>query len=284
LNADGVAVNSAFCLQELEDMINNSGHALVPAYDSIFMQTFEFNDESIFEIAFEPNPVRGDWGSEHQVEGNLAAQMMGPRASTSSIYYRGWSFGVMTEKLWRDMQGDPRLDATILTQQTILSEPGAGLNTGAYQHTGYYNNKYTTRIDARGPQGTPELHNTSNIRFIRFADVLLMAAELGQNVSYINQVRERVGLDPIAAYSDAALFQERRMELAGEGVRYLDILRRGMSVASQELTVVGDIGPNYTGPDEFYDATFNQATRGFIPIPQLEIDLSAGVLVQNEGF
>ena len=158
LNADGVNVNSAFCLQELEDMINNSGHALVPVYDSIFMQTFEFNPESVFEIAFEASPVRGDWGSEHQVEGNLAAQMMGPRASTSSIYYRGWSFGVMTEKLWRDMQGDPRLDATILTEQTILSEPGAGLNTGAYQHTGYYNNKYTTRIDARGPQGLSLIH------------------------------------------------------------------------------------------------------------------------------
>ncbi len=284
LDADGQTVNDAFCLAQLENMINTSGHELMPVYDSIFLQNFEFNQESVFEIAFERGPVRGDWGSEHQVEGNLAAQMMGPRASTSGTYYRGWSFGVMTNKLFQDMQGDPRLNATILTQETILSEPGAGLNTGAFQHTGLYNNKYTTRIVDRGPQGTPELHNTTNIRAIRFADVLLMAAELGQNVDYINQVRARVGLAPLAAYTEEALFQERRMELAGEGIRYLDLIRRGLGVASQELTTTGDIGPNYTGPDNFYDVTFNQTTRGFIPIPQVEIDLSAGVLVQNEGF
>ena len=284
MNAGGLTVDGPYCLQQLENMINVSGHELFPSFDELFLVDNEFNQESVFEIAFEEGPVRGDWGSEHQVEGNLAAQMMGPRASTSNIYYRGWSFGVMTNKLFQDMQGDPRLDATILTQETILSEPNAGLNTGAYQHTGYYNNKYTTRIDARGPSGTPELHNTSNIRAIRFADVLLMAAELGQNVEYINRVRERVGLAPLTSYSEAALFNERRMELAGEGIRYLDVLRRGMDVASEELTTIGDIGPNYTGPDNFYDVTFNPSTRGFIPIPQLEIDLSAGVLVQNEGF
>ena len=83
------------------------------------------------------------------------------------------------------MQGDPRLDATILTQETFLSEPGSNLNTGAFQHTGLYNNKYTTRIVDRGPQGTPELHNTSNIRIIRYADVLLMAAELGLSLIHI---------------------------------------------------------------------------------------------------
>ena len=74
------------------------------------------------------------------------------------------------------------------------------------------------------------------------------------------------------------------MELAGEGLRYFDLIRRGLNVASEELTVIGDIGPNYTGPENFFDVTFNQGTRGFLPIPQTEIDLSAGVLVQNTGF
>ena len=283
LNADGVVVDQAFCLTQLQDLIANSGHQLMPVFDDIFLGENEFNIESVFEIAFEGNPVRGDWGSEHQVEGNLAAQMMGPRASTSSIYYRGWSFGTMSNKLYEDLLGDPRMDATILRQETILSESGTGLNTGAYQHTGFYNNKYTTRIVDRGPQGTPELHNTTNIRFIRFSDVLLMASELGQDATYMNQVRARVGLDPVG-YSEEALFNERRLELAGEGLRYIDLIRRGLDVAGQELTVINDIGPNYTGPDNFYDVTFNPATRGFLPIPQVEIDLSAGVLVQNEGF
>ena len=283
LNAEGVTVNATYCLKQLEDVITNSGHGLLPKYDSIFYSSKEFGIESVFEIAFEPSPVLGDWGSEHYTEGNLAAQMMGPRAGGSSIWYRGWAFGVMTHKLFQDMQGDPRLNATILTQQTILAS-ASSLSQGAYQHTGYYNNKYTTRIEDRGPKGTPELHNTSNIRVIRFSDVLLMAAELGQNANYLNQVRNRVGLANIA-YSEDALFRERRMELAGEGLRYFDLLRRGQSVASKELTVSGNIGPQYTGmPISIYNVTFNSATRGFLPIPQVEIDLSAGTLVQNKGY
>lgn len=282
LDAAGTNVNGSFCLSQLEDLIANSGHALLPNYDSIFYSQNEFSPESVFEIAFEPGPVGGDWGSEQYVEGNLAAQMMGPRASGSNIWYRGWAFGIMTNKLYQDMQGDPRLNATILTEQTILAEAG-GLTRGSYQHTGYYNNKYTTRIVDRGPQGTPELHNTSNIRAIRYSDVLLMAAELGQNATYLNQVRARVGL-PEIGYSESALFNERRMELAGEGLRYFDLLRRGQAIAAQELTVVDDIGPNYTGPEDVYDVTYNAATRGFIPIPQVEIDLSNNVLVQNDGF
>lgn len=292
LEADGTTVNSAYCLQELEDVIANSGHSLIPNYDSIFYAKNEFSVESVFEIAFEPGPVRGDWDvpgkiTETYVEGNFAAQMMGPRASGSNIWYRGWSFGVITHKLFQDMQGDPRINATILTEQTILAE-ASGLNRGAYQHTGYYNNKYTTRIADRGPQGTPELHNTTNIRVIRFADVLLMAAELGQNANYLNEVRTRVGL-PNVAYTEEALFHERRMELSGEGLRYFDVLRRGMSIASQELSVSGDYGPNYQRDNNgeilpIYDVTFNSSTRGFLPIPQVEIDLSAGVLIQNEGY
>ncbi|MEP4532546.1 MAG: RagB/SusD family nutrient uptake outer membrane protein [Cyclobacteriaceae bacterium] len=284
MTVDGTAIDGAYVLAQLEDLIANSSHELLPDFNTIFRSANEFSVENVFEVSYAGTPVGGDWGTEQYVEGNLAAQMMGPRVTGGSTYYRGWSFGVISNKLYQDMQGDPRLDGTILTQQTILSESGVSLNTAAYQHTGYYNFKYTTRLEDRGIVGTPELHNMSNQRVIRYADVLLMAAEIGQNVGYINEVRDRVGLAPLAAYSEDAVFNERRMELAGEGLRYFDVLRRGLTVAQQELTVTGDIGSLYTDNVDVYDVTFNSATKGFLPIPQVEIDLSNGVLKQNDGY
>ena len=67
-------------------------------------------------------------------------------------------------------------------------------------------------------------------------------------------------------------------------IRYFDLLRRGQSVAEQELTLNNIIGPDYTGDDALYNVTFNSSTRGFLPIPQVEIDLSNGVLNQNDGY
>lgn len=52
---------------------------------------------------------------------------------------------------------------------------------------------------------------------IRFADVLLMQSELKEDVSGINRVRSRAGLEPIGTYSLAALQNERRWELCFEG-------------------------------------------------------------------
>ncbi|WP_421764933.1 RagB/SusD family nutrient uptake outer membrane protein [Ekhidna sp.] len=284
MSADGTAITDSYVLTQLEDVINNSGHDLEANFADIFLSSAEFGIESVFEISYAGLPVGGDWGTEQYVEGNLAAQMMGPRITNSSTYYRGWAFAIPTHKLFLDMNGDPRRDATILQQAQLQAEPGITLNTGSYQYTGYYNAKYTTRLADRGTVGTPELHNMSNYRAIRFADVLLMAAEIGNNVAYINRVRQRVGLADLPAYTEDALFNERRMELSGEGLRYWDLLRRGQTVAAQELTISGVIGPNYSGPNEVYETSFNSATRGFIPIPQTEIDLSNGVLTQNDGY
>ncbi|MFY0606662.1 MAG: RagB/SusD family nutrient uptake outer membrane protein [Cyclobacteriaceae bacterium] len=284
LSADGTTIDQAYVLAQLEDLIANSGHDLVADYATLFTPAEEFGIESVFEVSYAGEPVQGDWGSEQYIEGNLAAQMMGPRIAGSTTYYRGWAFAIPSHKLYQDMDGDPRQPLTILTQDALLAENGTSLNTASYQYTGYYNAKYTTKLSDRGTVGTPELHNMTNYRVIRFADVLLMAAELSGDVAYINRVRARVGLADLPAYSEDALFEERRMELSGEGLRYFDVLRRGQAVAQTELTTTGVMGPYYTGDASAYDVTFNTTTRGFLPIPQVEIDLSNGTLVQNAGY
>lgn len=283
ITVNGSTLTSGEVLIELEDVIEDSHHDLLPDYASVFTSAGEYSIENVFEVSYAGLPIGGDWGTEQYIEGNLAAQMMGPRIDNSDIFYRGWSFAIPSHQLYEAMAGDPRRDVAIMTEASLLAESaGVTLNTGAFQHTGYFNGKYTTRKSDRGTVGSPELINTTNYRAIRFADVLLMAAEIGQNATYLNRVRDRVGLGPIA-YSDAALFNERRIELAGEGIRYWDVLRRGQSFAQSELTVSGT-GPDYTGSASVYEVTFNTTTRGLLPIPQVEIDLSNGVLKQNDGY
>jgi len=91
-----------------------------------------------------------------------------------------------------------------------------------------------------------------------------------------------VGLPSVAATLDNIL-KERRLELSLEGIRYYDVLRRGLAYASQELTH-SEYGANYVGDQQLFQVNFNAATKGFLPIPQTEIDLSGGTLVPNEGY
>ena len=112
-----------------------------------------------------------------------------------------------------------------------------------------------------------------------------MAAELGSPNAqdYFDRVRARVGL-PSLPVSQANIMAERKLEFALEGYRYFDVLRQGLDVAESILTSQGVRGPNYEGDQILFDVTFNRATRGFAPIPQVEMDLSGGVFVQNDGY
>jgi len=116
-----------------------------------------------------------------------------------------------------------------------------------------------------------------NLRYIRFAEVLLIAAEAlnengqsGTALTYLNMVRNRAGVDDITTTDQNELrdiiLRERMLELAMEGNRFYDLVRTGK--AQQFLGPLGFM----TGKHEL------------LPIPQSEIDLSGGVLTQNPGW
>lgn len=280
LDASGTTIGTAQVLEYLEDLINNSGHDLFEEYSDNFSQVGEFGKESVFEISHGQTPAWWDWQYARGGEGNLAAQMQGPRVTGSDNWDRGWSFATVNQKLVDFMQGDPRLQKSVLFEEEL-----DGTLVKGYQHTGYYSKKYSSDAEHWSVDGQFELNRTCNYRVIRFSDVLLMAAELGSGSAqiYLDRVRERVGLPSVPATQENIL-KERRLELSLEGHRYFDLLRKGMSVASQELTCVGIRGPKYEGDQQIFDVTFNNTTRGFLPIPQVEIDLSGGVFLQNEGY
>lgn len=278
--AGGTTVNQAYVLAQLEDVITNSGHDLFPEYETNFKLAGEFGIESVFEISHGDSPAWWDWNYVRGGEGNLAAQMQGPRVSGSTNWDRGWSFAPVSQKLVDELAGDPRQDMTILFQEELDGK----LTTG-YQHTGYFSQKYSSDAEHWGADGQFELNRTCNARIIRFSDVLLMAAELGSPNAqdYLDRVRARVGLGSIPA-TDENIYNERRLELSLEGIRYFDVLRKGLSFAEQEFTVVGLRGDNYEGDQIVFDHTFDPVTKGFLPIPQTEVDLSAGTFKQNAGY
>jgi starch-binding outer membrane protein, SusD/RagB family len=279
LNAGATVVNRAVVLGYLEDLIENSGHDLFPNYSHNFSLVGEFGIESVFEISYGDTPPWWDWGYVRGGNGNLSAQMQGPRVTGSQKWNRGWSFAPVSHKLAVDLADDPRFEYTILTEEELDGNLVKG-----YQHTGYFSKKYSSDAEHWGSGGQFELNRTSNHRVIRFSDVLLMAAELGSPNAqqYLDRVRSRVGLTSVPATIEN-IFRERRLELSLEGIRYYDVIRRGLTYAAQELTH-SVRGPRYMGDQEIFSVTFNPAPKGFLPIPQTEIDLSAGIFIQNDGY
>jgi hypothetical protein len=125
---------------------------------------------------------------------------------------------------------------------------------------------------------------------IRFADVLLMAAELGSPnaQAYLDKIRDRAFGDQehrISATVDN-IRKERQRELALEGIRYWDLLRYGPSVAAQEINTTEVVKEG--GVDKIKNIVFDTQKNGLFQIPGNEIDKSVidGVdyLVQNPGW
>ena len=191
------------------------------------------------------------------------------------IYANGWSFCPVTEELVTFMQNDPRAEHTIIDGND-LKQQGASYTEG-YQNTDYFIKKYAGLQDDRATDGEPALNWDYNVREIRLADVILMAAEAyarsgndAQARDYLNQIRTRVGLQPFTSVSGPALldaiYSERRLELATEGHRFFDLVRTGRAV------------------EELGDQGFQANKNEVLPIPQTEIDISEGNLIQNQGY
>lgn len=127
------------------------------------------------------------------------------------------------------------------------------------------------------------LTNTQDLVLMRFSDVLLMAAELGapNAQNYLDRVRNRVSLPSVPATLEN-IKNERRFELAFEGVRYYDLLRwHDWNVITENQT---DIKVRNNSVETQKTVTFRSETGGFLQIPKTEIELSGGVLKQNPGW
>ncbi len=218
------------------------GYKLLPSFASLWVFTNKFNTESILEASHTSasNSDFGNWGSGRD-EGNIVNQMVGPRSysrpagSTAPDLPSGWSFNVFTQDLYDAIKLDPRFVATVFDMKALKTAGQADYIEG-YQNTGYFLNKFLPRrSDVRTGGGALETNYGQNCYVIRLADSYLMEAEaLGgtgaRAQALLDAVRARVGL-PSVPVSLAAIKAERRLELAGEGHRFFDLVRWGDAAA-----------------------------------------------------
>ena len=265
----------------LEPIITSGAFTLVQNFDSIFLLAGENGPESVFEIQYSNGSPYYNWGGTTRGQGNYNVQQNGVRGiSGTTPYAAGWSTDMPTQELAAAYAtGDQRKDATLFNMEAYKQNSPPALNidyqVAPYRNTGFYNKKY---LPYKGEtSGQVELNYDNNFRTIRYAEVLLMAAEANNRASapddtkaqgYINQVRHRAFQDDnhqvnvTGTALKQAIWDERRLELAMEGDRFFDLVRTGQ--AATKLTGFK------TGKNEVF------------PIPQLEVQISG--LTQNPGY
>lgn len=169
---------------------------------------------------------------------------------------RGTGFNVPTNDLAAEFEeGDPREDITVV--------PGFENAAGVFVE-----NTFTLKYF------DPNWWNPGqNFEIIRYADILLMYAEVTGDPQYLNMVRERVGMPAFgsAGYPsnlyptlESAIEHERRMELGMEMHRFFDLVRTGRAVEVMQPKVAGNV-------------------KVLFPIPLYAIDVNPG-LTQNPGY
>lgn len=213
----------------------------------------------------------------------------------------GWGCGTVATNLVNDWKkaepNDPRFDASILDMSKTELNPSTF--SDAVELTMYHQKKitsvrssggtkYSWSIDAMGSDGNGnyQASNCTPLTIYRFADVLLMYAELQKDVAPLNRVRARVGLPAVNGYTEEALRNERRWELAFEGSRWDDLRRWGIAadaLSKQNGQAMYNQGQKVSMNFGNYAARYN-ATKGFYRIPKSQIELSGGTYKQNAGW
>jgi hypothetical protein len=251
------------------EVINSGQYSLYNSYAKLFRREGENSVESIFEVQAAAYETGGGGTQYNEVQGVRGDPNL------------GWGFNTPSNDLLAAYEsGDPRRDATILFVGEVLPD-GSGIVQDNVNIIGERYNQKAWVPEHTGGNG----NGPGNIRILRYADVLLIAAEaLNENgktataLTYINQVRTRArGTSPSVlpdltltdpAELRAAIWRERRVELALEQHRWFDLVRQ-----KRAATVMQSVGKNFI---------VNQ--HELFPIPQGEIDLSQGALVQNPGY
>ena len=253
----------------LTNAVMGLGYTLFPNYEQMFRTDHKNNSESIFEIQCMLIP------NDPTASNSQYSQVQGVRGSTGG----GWGFDVPSANLAAAYEtGDPRRDATIIFRGETTPEgdviPASGDNPMYNQKSYVPFSQYVSGFNEGCQQDKIVL---------RYADVLLMNAEanneLGNSAAALIpletvRARAREGNNAIlpkittTVQGDlrTAIYNERRVELAMEFDRYFDVIRQGRGAA-----IFGPRGWK-AGKNEVW------------PIPQNEIDLSAGTLTQNPGY
>ncbi len=187
-----------------------------------------------------------------------------------------------------------RLNSTLRTYDQMKAY-GISIMPGAYLYgnEGYFMWK-TRPLKADCVMDAPYFQalQYSDMRVMRYAEVLLMAAEANlqagnqeKALDYVNQIRKRAKLTPLSNVTLLAIKNEKRLELCMESVRYQDLVRWGD--AKETLGKQGAQIPSFTANGiqwNYKNDTYGYQERNkLLPIPLKETELNPNIS-QNEGW
>lgn len=261
-----------------------TGYTLMSDYSSVFSPSNKNNSESVFEVQYLQGTSLGLASSFPYdfipLTPNYAEYTQGPIGSQSAS---GSGWNIPTEDLldaYEDQVKDKRFSVSI----GFINGPSG------VSDTSYVNLPYIKKY-----QYPHTVFNQTNVNFpiYRYAETLLMRAEVANEKGNIaearnllNQVRTRAGLENTNAMDQetmrSAILNERRVELAFENKRWLDLVRTGNAIS-----VMNEIGAKMkANPAYFYitPASYSLTEKHLLfPIPFQEIQVNPD-LTQNTGY
>jgi hypothetical protein len=267
----------------LTEQIMGLGYALHPDYAQLFTEAGERSKEIVFSVRFQ----RGDDSNNGEI---FSATFLGspkvdvrPMPNLVNEYYCTDGLPITKSPLYDSKDArknrDPRAIATFYFRNDQYLDDPVRVFTGNSPTT-YGQRKYIRRApDAAGNAVFGE--GSQDFYVIRYADVLLMRAEamaetgnIAGATQLVNVVRDRVKMPRVENVEGAVtqtqmidiVRHERRVELAMEGLRFMDLKRWGVMQQAFQRAVADKISgynPQYLG-----------GKSKVFPIPQSEIDVN----------
>ncbi|MDT7828365.1 RagB/SusD family nutrient uptake outer membrane protein [Pricia sp. S334] len=278
----------AEALAAAQAVVDLNEYSLFPDYRGLFLLENERNNEVIFDVEFQFPEITNRYNELFQ-QGNVFKDLVdaylvadGQTIFDSNLYDPENPFA----------NRDPRLSQTLITIGSMLNGELVTGDELFADLTGYAFKKYTYLLDDVVSSTPKPGQSEINPILFRYAEILLTIAEAENELNgpttraydAINQVRSRESVDmpDVSPGLDKEEFRkvvrlERRIEFAGEGLYYQDIIRwrTAEDVMNQDgLDQDGNVIEN---------RNFNPAKDYLWPIPDRDILLNPN-LEQNPGY
>ncbi len=254
------------------------------------------NKYAIFEIQYIAEKGQGNPMVTLTVPSNPGTDWCGNNLVTGPHVYieRGLQRHFIAKDETTGEYFDKRVDGTLNLKETVDEEGNIITSEGNTFYVKYFESKVKRAKFGMADMDATIVDRTywpQNFQLLRIEDIMLLYAECVGNTTegreMVNKIRRRAGLAELDTNLTEDEFQkavqdERRYELAEEGVRWFDLVRRNEYVDTIKQMFIDD--------DDTEDGTYKKyATRVnedmyLYPIPQSQIEVRKGLYTQNKGY
>lgn len=260
----------------LQDIISAGGFTFNPVFSSIFSYTNQnpsVNREAIFDILY----IAG----QNPSLGADFVWQLAPSGYFGSLGTNTISNG--------SLEIIPVSNNLLNSFETSDIRKSFSIYTSGYTFNGSTESRpfFKKYLDITKIPTTSRTEWAMNFIAVRFTDILMLKAECILNGAsgsqadvdgIVNQVRSRAGLTNKTGITISQLFDERRKEFAGEGLRWFDLQRTGNLVNIMNNWATAD---DVSVPRRIATVTANSV---IYPVPQSQIDAAPGLYTQNPGY